>query len=134
VHTATSRVFRPDPRTIDHSEQSHRARFSARHLPTSTVVVTVEGDIDATNDRCLATYVERQIAECAQLVLDLEHVDFFGTAGFAALHNVNVTCSRNGIQWVVRVGPQLRRLLAVCDPDRCLPVDEQRPFLIGGTN
>jgi anti-anti-sigma factor len=120
---ATCRVFRPDPRSIDQPVCSHRGRFSARHLPVSTVVVTVEGDVDATNDRFLVTYVERQIAGASHLVLDLKHVDFFGTAGFAALHHVNVICSLHGIQWVLRIAPQLARILAVCDPARALPVN-----------
>ena len=120
---ATCRVFRPDPGTIDQSECNHRGRFSARHVPMSTVVITVEGDVDATNDRFLVAYVERQIAGASHLVLDLQHVDFFGTAGFAALHNVNVICSRHGIQWALRVAPWVGRLLAICDPYGCLPVD-----------
>jgi anti-anti-sigma factor len=136
VSTATSRLFRPDPGTLDQCEHSHRGRFSAHHVPSSTVIVTVEGEVDATNARVLATYVERQIAGSAQLVLDLEHVDFFGTAGFAALHNVNVICSRHGIRWVLRVGPQVRHLLTVCDPDGCLPLAGQRsvPVPIRRTN
>jgi anti-anti-sigma factor len=127
VSTATSRLFRPDPRTIDQCEQSHRGRFSASHLPASTVVVTVEGDVDATNDRFLAAYVERQVAGSSRLVLDLAHVDFFGTSGVAALHNVKRICSRHRIQWVLRPGRQVARLLTICDPDGCLPLDTQLP-------
>jgi anti-anti-sigma factor len=102
----------------------------------STVLVTVEGEVDATNDRYLASYVERQIAGSSRLVLDLQHVDFFGTSGFAALHNVNVICSRYGIQWVLQAGPQVARLLAVCDPRGCLPLDKQQsvPLPVVWTN
>jgi anti-anti-sigma factor len=134
MSSATCRIFRPDPGTIDRCEDHHRGHFSARHLPPSTVVVTVEGEIDATNGRFLAAYAERQIAGSARLVLDLTHVDFFGTAGFAALHNVNVICSRYGIGWVLRAGPQTCRLLAVCDPDGGLPVETYREPLTAGTN
>jgi len=88
------------------------------------VLVSVRGEVDATNSRELAGYVERQIAGSARLVLDLTVIDFFGTAGFAALHNVNVICARYGVEWVLLVGPQLRRLMQICDPDHLLPLEE----------
>lgn len=121
---STCRVLRPDPRSLDRREEHHRAIFSARHLSDTTVLVTVRGEVDATNSRELAGYVERQIAGSARLVLDLRHIDFFGTAGFAALHNVNVVCARYDVEWVLVVEPQLRRFLKVCDPDNQLPLED----------
>jgi anti-anti-sigma factor len=125
----TTRVFRIDPRALDLREASGRAVFSACHKPSSTLLVTVEGDVDATNGRALAQYVESRVAGSACLELDLRLVDFFGTAGFAALHNVNVTCSRYDVSWVLRAGRQLRRLLAMCDPDGSLPLVESQSVL-----
>lgn len=119
----TCRVFRPDPRAFEQCEHHHRGCFSASHLSDSTVVITVEGEVDATNSRALAAYVEGRIAGARRLVLDLRLVDFFGTAGFAVLHNVNVVCSRSGVRWRLRCGRQLRRLLMVCDPAATLPVE-----------
>lgn len=145
--TPTCRVFRTDPRSIDLREEHDRASFSAFHLPPSTVLVTVEGDVDATNSGALARYVERQVAGSSHLVIDLRLVGFFGTAGFAALHNINVICCRYEATWVLRGGRQMRRLLAICDPDRVLPLEEpqsvlhdlhagagDREFLIGGNH
>ena len=120
----TCRVLRPDPRSLDRREQHHRAIFTACHLSNTTVLVTVRGEVDATNSRALAGYVERQIVGPGRLVLDLSTIEFFGTAGFAALHNVNVVCARYGVKWVLVVGPQLRRFLKVCDPDHLLPVED----------
>jgi anti-anti-sigma factor len=120
----TRRVLRPDPRSLDRREEHHRGIFSACHLADMTVLVTVRGEVDATNSRILAGYVERQIAGSTNLVLDLTVIDFFGTAGFAALHNVNVICARYGVSWVLMVGPQLRRFLRICDPDSLLPVEK----------
>ena len=117
----TCRVLRPDPRSIDRREQHHRAIFSACHLSGTTVLVTVRGEVDATNGRALAGYVERQVAGSTRLVLDLAAIDFFGTAGFAALHNVNVICARYGVSWELVVGSPLRRFLKICDPDNLLP-------------
>jgi anti-anti-sigma factor len=120
----TCRVLRPDPESLDRREQHHRAIFSARHVSDTTVFVTVTGEVDATNSRSLASYVERQIAGSTHLVLDLTVIDFFGTAGFAALHNINVICARYGVSWVVAVGPQARRLIQICDPDKLLPLND----------
>jgi anti-anti-sigma factor len=139
----TCRVLRPDPASLDRREQHHRAIFSARHLGDTTVLVTVTGEVDATNSRILADYVERQIAGSTRLVLDLTVIDFFGTAGFAALHNINVICARYGVTWALAVGPQARRFLRVCDPDELLPLDDSavdhldtgpgyRQLLVGG--
>jgi anti-anti-sigma factor len=120
----TCRILRPDPQSIDRREEHHRGIFSARHLSNGTVLVTVRGEVDATNSRILAGYVERQIAGSTRLVLDLTVIDFFGAAGFAALHNVNVICARYGVSWVLVVGPQLRRFLRICDPDNLLPLED----------
>jgi anti-anti-sigma factor len=117
-------VLRPDPGSLDRREVHYRAIFSACHLSESTVLVTVRGEVDATNNRALAGYVERQLSESARLVLDLTEIEFFGTAGFAALHNVNVICARYGVSWVLTVGPPLRRLLSICDPDNLLPLED----------
>ena len=57
------------------------------------------------------------------LVLDLRMVDFFGTAGFATLHNINVICARGGATWVLQAGRRVRRLLEICDPDDVLPLE-----------
>ena len=139
----TCRVLRPDPQSLDRREQHHRAIFSACHLSDTTVLVTIRGEVDATNSRELAGYVERQIVGSGRLVLDLTQVDFFGTAGFAALHNVNVVCARYGVEWVLVVAPLLRRLLTICDPDGLLPLEDSvvkdvdagprnRELLVGG--
>ena len=120
----TCRVLRPDPGSLDRREQHHRAVFSACHLSDTTVLVTVRGEIDATNSRALAGYVARQVAGSSRLVLDLTVIDFFGTAGFAALHNVNVICARYGVSWELVVGSQLLRFLRICDPDDLLPLED----------
>ncbi|KXW69230.1 anti-sigma-factor antagonist [Mycolicibacterium phlei DSM 43072] len=119
-------MFRPDPRTLDRRERHHRGCFSAAHRENWTVVVTVEGEVDAANSRALATYIEGQIAGARRLVIDLRMTDFFGSAGFAALHYINVVCSRSGVDWVIQSGRQVRRLLAICDPACELPLERTR--------
>ena len=127
----TCRVVRPHPGSLDRREEHHRGIFCACHLEDMTVLVTVRGEVDATNSRALAGYVERQIAGSTRLVLDLSLVDFFGTAGFAALHRVNVICAQYGITWVLIVGPKLRRFLKICDPDHLLPMERSDHFDAG---
>jgi anti-anti-sigma factor len=139
----TSRVLRPDPRTLDRSEEHHRGIFSACHLSDSTVLVTVRGEVDATNSRALAGYIERRLGRSTRLVVDLTVIEFFGTTGFAALHNLNVICARYGVSWALLVGPQLRRFLRIYDPDNLLPIEKSdhldttprdRKLLVGRNN
>ena len=118
----TYRVFRPDPVSIWEPEQCGRARFAARRIPPSALLISAAGEIDATNGRNLARYVERHAAVSTQMVLDLSALEFFGTQGFAALHNVNVGCTQNGVAWVIVGGRDVRRLIRICDPDGVLPV------------
>lgn len=125
---STQRVYRPDPRSFDLREEHHRATFSACQLapaaPTapSKVLVTIHGEIDATNSAALARYVERRIAGARRLVLDLQTVEFFAASGFAALSNININCARTDVQWSLLAGPHVWRLLQICDPGRELPV------------
>ena len=125
----TCRVFRPDPGSLDVFEKHHRASFSASRTADTTLLVTAEGEIDAVNSRLMAGYLERQVGDATHVILDLRLVDFFGTAGFAALHNVNVICSRFGITWELRAGRQIRRVLAICDPDGTLPLEASQSVL-----
>ena len=127
--TGTCRIFRADPRSLGLREEHDRASFTASQRGLSTVLITVEGDVDATNGRELAGFVERHVAGFTRSVLDLRLVDFFGTAGFAALHNVNVISSHYGVSWALLAGRQVRRLLAICDPDRTLPLEDPQSIL-----
>lgn len=122
VTPQTQRVFRPDPRSFDLREEHHRATFSACQLPPSKVLVTIHGDIDATTSSALADYVERRIAGCSRLVLDLQTVEFFAASGFAALFHINVICTDAGVEWSLLAGSHIWRLLGICDPARELPV------------
>jgi anti-anti-sigma regulatory factor len=143
----TNRVLRIEPGTGKREERCGRATFSAFRRPPSGLVVTVLGEVDATNGRALARYVEGRIVVSTELDVDLRLVEFFGTAGFAALHNINVICCQYDARWVLRANPRLCRLLRICDPDGSLPLDEtlsaphdvdagpgDRQFLIGRNN
>jgi anti-anti-sigma factor len=100
--------------------KSHTAEFCARPTPSETVV-TALGELDAANANELTDYVERFAGSTKHLTLDLSALNFIGTAGFSALHRINVVCSHNNTSWDLLAGPAVRRLLRICDPDGALP-------------
>lgn len=101
-------------------QKGRAAEFTSRPGPSATVI-TAHGEIDAANADQLTEYVERFVRQSGRVVLDLSGLEFIGTAGFSALHRINVVCSAAGAQWVVVAGPAVRRLLRICDPDGTLP-------------
>lgn len=92
-----------------------------RELSATTILLAAFGDIDAASATDLSERIERHAAGYRQLVLDLSRLEFFGTAGYSVLHRVNSRCARTGVDWVLVPGPEVRRLLRVCDPDGILP-------------
>lgn len=93
----------------------------SRELSETTVLVAASGEIDASTASDLCVKIERRAAGYRQLVLDLSDVDFFGTAGYSLLHRLHSRCSRASVDWVLVAGPEVQRLLRVCDPDGMLP-------------
>ncbi len=100
----------------------HTARFEAAAPLPSTTVVTAHGELDAVNAQPLADFALQRANRA--LVLDLCDVEFFGTAGFSALHTLNVRCAAADIDWVIVPSAAVNRLLRVCDPDGTLPQAE----------
>jgi anti-anti-sigma factor len=96
--------------------RTDRGLFRARELSATTVLVAAVGDVDASNSSDLLGYVEKLLPNYDQLVLDLSRLSFFGTDGFSTLHTINIRCSRGGIDWVLVPGPEVSRVLRVCDP------------------
>jgi anti-anti-sigma factor len=101
--------------------ESPTVRFTAR-WESSAAVVSAHGDIDASNAKQLAEYVQGCTAYSGSVILDLSGVEFFGTAGFSALHTINVRCAAGDVQWSVVPSKAVSRLLRICDPDHTLPI------------
>ena len=99
----------------------HRVRLTTRWLRPSSAVITVYGEVDASNAQEFVEYALRCADRMERLVLDLTGVGFLGTAGFSALHTVNVRCAAGGIDWVMVPSPAVSHLLGICDPDSTLP-------------
>lgn len=111
-------------------QQCRTAQFSVRWDASGTVI-TVDGELDAANADQLAAYVQRNVRSTRRAVLDLRGLEFIGTAGFSALHRINVACSAAQVHWAMAPSPAVARLLRVCDPDGTLPVAEpmEEPLL-----
>lgn len=88
--------------------------------------VSAYGELDAANADQLAEYVARCIKHCRWLTLDLTGLKFIGTAGFSALHRINVVCSGADVRWAMVPSLAVSRLLRICDPDGVLPVTEPK--------
>ena len=113
-------------RPVDHTE-SHTATFATRWLHPAVAVVTARGDLDASNAQEFVDYALRHTERTERLALDLSEVDFFGTAGFSALHTLNVRCAAAGVEWVLVPSRAVSRLLRICDPDSALPLATTLP-------
>src|ERR1700729_3013562 len=101
--------------------ENHSARFTAE-WDSSRVVVTRHGELDASNASQLADYFDLCMGHSTPLMLDLSRLEFFGTAGFSALHLINVRCAGANLRWAVVPGKAVSRLLRICDPDNTLPL------------
>lgn len=98
-----------------------RESVRSRELSSNTVLVSVSASVDASNATDICTKIERRTAGYRQMVLDLSEVEFFGTAGYTLLHRLHFRCNAEGVDWVLVAGPEVQRLLRVCDPDGMLP-------------
>jgi anti-anti-sigma factor len=120
---AVSPVREPDTAIPSEPWENHTARFTAEWGP-SFVVITAHGELDASNANHLADYVQRCAAHSKSIILNLSGLEFFGTAGFSALHTINVRCAGADVRWAVVPGKAVSRLLRICDPDNTLPLAE----------
>jgi anti-anti-sigma factor len=102
-------------------QTTNEAQFTARWGPSASVI-TARGELDAANADELAEYVQHCLSYSGWLILDLRGLEFIGTAGFSALHRINVMCSGADAEWTMVPSRAVSRLLRICDPDGILPV------------
>jgi anti-anti-sigma factor len=117
----TCRLYRPDPTSIGVAEQWGNASVAAVLLPA--VIVSVRGEVDASNATRLADYVERHVAIADALILDTAAVDFFGAPALAALHRIDRCCAVSDVDWRLVTGPALRRVLRACGSTELLQAE-----------
>ncbi len=126
---SASPVLGTDATIPSETWENHSARFTAEWGP-SFVVITAHGELDASNANQLADYVQRCAAHSKSVIVNLSGLEFFGTAGFSALHTINVRCAGAGVHWAVLPGKAVSRLLRICDPDDALPMAESVPDIL----
>ncbi len=110
-------------------QRSGSAEFSVLPGPLATVI-SAHGELDAANANHLTALVERAARNSRQVIVDLRGLNFFGTAGFSALHRINVVCSSVGAQWALIPGRAVNHLLRICDPDATLPTTSALPEFV----
>ncbi len=98
------------------------ARLDTHWMKSSVAIVSAHGAIDHTNAHTLTEYSLADLVSCRGLILDLTRLEFFGAAGFSALHRISVSCARAGLDWALVPGAAVSLLLRICDPDGWLPV------------
>lgn len=121
---STPNIGPAKPGPLTEPTDCHTAHFATRWLQPSMAVITAHGELDAANAQEFVDYALRHAPHTDRLVLDLTGVGFFDTAGFSALHTVNVRCAAEKIEWALAPSPAVSRLLRICDPDSALPICE----------
>ncbi len=92
-----------------------------QRLKSPVTTICAQGEIDQANAHTLAEYSLAHLARGCGLILDLTGLQFFGAAGFSALHRISVSCANAGTDWALVPGSAVSRLLRICDADRLLP-------------
>jgi anti-anti-sigma factor len=100
----------------------YQLSLSTEWLSATVVRITVSGDVDAANAAELTDYVFHRAANSRRFVLDLQRVEFFGTAGFTALKKIESRSALAEVVWTVIPSRAVARVLDVCDPRRTLPI------------
>src|SRR5690348_6068573 len=88
------------------------ATFTTRWAQ-SAAVITVHGELDAATAPGFATYAIRHTFHTRRLVVDLSGVEFFGTAGLAALQELDARCIANSVAWGLTSCTAVDRLLKI---------------------
>ncbi len=84
-------------------------------------VVTISGEIDATNADVLTHHVVGLVPEDGAVIVDMADTDFMGVDGLRAVFAMNMECVRNDTRWAVIGSHAVHRLLRVGDRDGVIP-------------
>lgn len=84
-------------------------------------VVTISGDIDATNADQLSHHVVGLCPDGGAVIIDMAATDFIGVDGLRALFAMNIECARADTRWAVIGSHAVHRLLRVGDREGLVP-------------
>ena len=91
------------------------------HTLGGTTVVSIAGELDASNIDHLTVCARPFLASGRSLVLDLSELDFLGAQGIHSLFAIADECRRGRIKWALVPSHPVSRLLRVCDEQARLP-------------
>ena len=97
-----------------------RARMRAK-TDTRLTVMSISGEIDASNADELSHRVSELASDCGAVIVDLAEVEFIAIDGLRALFALNIQCARTGTTWALIASHAVNRLLRVGDHDKLLP-------------
>lgn len=100
--------------------RSRAATFSSRFTDLGVVIITVAGEIDASNTHQLVGWVSGHLDGVRRVVLDCGGVTFFAVDGFSALQRINVMCARVEVVWTLVPSAPVSRVMQLCNPGGCL--------------
>jgi anti-anti-sigma factor len=84
-------------------------------------VVTISGEIDATNADELRHHVVGLVPDGGAVIVDMADTDFIGVAGLSAMFAMKIECERSDTRWAVIGSHAVHRLLRVGDRERLIP-------------
>jgi anti-anti-sigma factor len=84
-------------------------------------VMSISGEIDATNADVLRGHVTALVPDGGSLIIDMVDTDFIGVDGLRTLFTVNLQCLRNDTKWAVIASRAVHRLLRIGDRERLVP-------------
>src|SRR5512144_338772 len=84
-------------------------------------VMTVSGNIDATNADEISHCVTGRVPADGALIVDMVDIDFIGVDGLRALFALNIECVRTDTRWAVIGSHAVHRLLRVADAENLVP-------------
>lgn len=108
-----------------------RMRALMRHQAT---VVTISGDVDASNDYRVHDFATRFVAVSKALILDLSGVEFFSAAGLSVLIAVDEACRTADVEWALIGSRVVNRVLRLIDCDTTLPTASSVPEALKQVN
>lgn len=87
-----------------------------------TVVMSVQGEVDALTAPRLAVTLTEQLADATLLVVDLSQVNFFGAAGLGVLARAAARAAESAVTLRLVTGTRVRRVLSLVGLDETLTV------------
>jgi anti-anti-sigma regulatory factor len=96
-----------------------RIRIHCRRLAT---VVTIQGDVDASNIDRVGEYARRFILASSSLVLDLSGVNSVPAEAISFICSYDEDCRAAGVDWTLIAGDAVTELMRGCDDEVVFPI------------